>query len=77
MNENFNILKCWHFKRVDPNWKELYNISQVVFGTVFSQVKVEQNISAFAMVSTHLRTRLSDETLKNSNFNFTKEKYKE
>ena len=63
VNQNFDILEYWHIKRDDPNWKELYNISQVVFGAAFSQVKVEQDFSSFAMVYTHLRTRLSDETL--------------
>ena len=63
VNENFDILEYWHFKRDDSNWKELYNISQVVFGTAFSQVKVERDFSSFAMVYTHLRTRLSIETL--------------
>ena len=59
MNENYDILEYWHLKRDDPNWKELYNISQVVFDATFSQVKVERDFSSY----THLRTRLSDETL--------------
>ena len=41
VNENFDILENWHLKRNDPNWKELYNTFQVVFGAAFSQVKVE------------------------------------
>ena len=36
VNETFNIPEYWHLKRDDPNWKELYNISQVVFGAAFS-----------------------------------------
>ena len=63
VNENFDILEHWHLKHDDPYWKELYNISQVVFGAAFSQVKVKRDFSSFAMVHTHLRTRLSDETL--------------
>ena len=58
VNENYDILEYWHLKRDDLNWKELYNISQVVFGTAFSQVKVELDFSSFAMVYTHLRTRM-------------------
>ena len=38
VNENFDILEYWHLKRDDPNWKELYSISQVVFGAVLSKV---------------------------------------
>ena len=63
VNESFNILEYWHLKRDDPNWKKVYNISQVVFDAAFSQVKAERDFSSFAMVYTHLRTRLSDDTL--------------
>ena len=50
VNENFNILEYWLLKRADPYSKKNFNYSEV-----------ERGISSFAIVSAHLRTRLSDE----------------
>ena len=50
-NESFNILEYWLLERADPNSKKNFNYSEV-----------ERGISSFAIVSTHLRTRLLDET---------------
>ena len=57
VNKNFDILEYWHLKCDDPNWKELYNISQVVFHAAFSQVKFERDFSSFAMVYTSVSQR--------------------
>lgn len=60
---NFNILEYWHAKRDKNDWKQLYKVSQVVYGAAFSQVKVERDFSGFALVLTHLRSLLADDTL--------------
>ncbi|KAG5674185.1 hypothetical protein PVAND_004168 [Polypedilum vanderplanki] len=59
----FNVLEYWHSKRDKSEWKVLYNISQVVYGAAFSQVKVERDFSGFALVLNHLRSKMSDDTL--------------
>ncbi|KAG5681874.1 hypothetical protein PVAND_011281 [Polypedilum vanderplanki] len=62
-SENFNILKFWHDKRDEPTYRDLYLISQVVYGQSFSQVKTERDFSSFGLIYNHLRTRLSDDVL--------------
>ena len=62
-DSNFSIIKFWHLKRRDKNWKELYYISQGVYGAAFSQVKVKSDFSGFALVYNHLRTSLSHKML--------------
>ena len=44
-------------------WNRLYEISQVVYSAAFSSVKVEHDFSGFALVYTHLRTRISNDFL--------------
>ena len=56
-----NPLKYWYNKRDEE--PEIYRISQVVYGAAFSQVKVGRDFSGFALVLTHLRTLLGDDTL--------------
>lgn len=60
---NFKIIDFWHLRRDDPEYTELYKVSQVVFGAPATQVKVERDFSTFAIVYNHLRTRISDEIL--------------
>ena len=48
------------------NWRPEHKpleISQVVYGTAFSSVKVEHDFSGFALVYSHLRTRISNDFL--------------
>ena len=52
----FDIIKFWHVKRDDPNYKDLYQVSEVVYGAPSTQVKVERDFSAFALIYNHLRT---------------------
>jgi hypothetical protein len=56
-----NPLKYWYSKRDEE--PDIYKVSQVVYGAAFSQVKVERDFSGFALVLTHLRTLLADNTL--------------
>ncbi|KAG5676488.1 hypothetical protein PVAND_006319 [Polypedilum vanderplanki] len=62
-SEHFNILSFWHDKRDEPTYRDLYLISQVVYGQSFSQVKTERDFSSFGLIYNHLRTRLSDDVL--------------
>lgn len=62
-DEDFNILQYWHMKRDVKDMNEIYNISQIVYGGAFSQVKSERDFSIFALIYTHLRTKISPETL--------------
>lgn len=59
--QKLNPLQYWFNKRDEE--PVIYKVSQVVYGAAFSQVKVERDFSGFALVLTHLRTLLADETL--------------
>ena len=62
LDVEFNILAYWK-KNEKTKWNRLYEISQVVYGAAFSSVKVERDFSAFALVYSHLRTRISNDFL--------------
>ena len=62
LDVEFNILAYWK-KNQKTKWNRLYEISQVVYGAAFSSVKVERDFSGFALVYSHLRTRISNDFL--------------
>lgn len=59
----FNLIDFWYLKRYDKKFKSLFDLSQVVFGSPYTQVKIERTFSVFALVLTHLRTNLTNEAL--------------
>ena len=62
LDVEFNILAYWK-KNQKTKWNRLYEISQVAYGAAFSSVKVERDFSGFALVYSHLRTRISNDFL--------------
>ena len=62
LDVEFSILAYWK-KNQKSKWNRLYKISQVVYGAAFSSVKVERDFSGFALVYSHLCTRISNDFL--------------
>ena len=63
LDVEFNILAYWKKNQKKKKWNRPYEISQVVYGAAFSSVKVERDFSGFALVYSHLRTRISNDFL--------------
>lgn len=60
----FNIFDFWLKNEViRHNYPMLASISHVILSIPSSQVKVERDFSSYALVASHLRSRLSSETL--------------
>lgn len=59
INADFDIFEFWTLKEFDSTFHDLYEVSQVILSAPSAQVKVERDFSAFLLVLTHLRTRLS------------------
>ena len=59
--KKMKILQYWELKRFSH--PELYKLSQVVLSIPSTQVSVERSFSAMALIVSHLRTRLSSETI--------------
>ena len=62
LDVEFNILAYWK-KNLKTKWNRLYEMSRVVYGAAFSSVRVERDFSGFALVYSHLRTRISNDFL--------------
>ena len=62
LDVEFSIFAYWK-KNQKTKWNRPYEISQVVYGATFSSVKVERDFSGFALVYSHLRTRISNDFL--------------
>lgn len=61
VNPGFNVLDYWYARRFDS--PEIYRLAQVALSVPPTEVEVERMFSALALVLTHLRNRLSAETL--------------
>ena len=57
----FDMLQYWELRRFSH--PELYKLSQVVLSIPATQVSVERAFSALSLVLSHLRSRMSSETI--------------
>lgn len=57
----FNILQYWHVQRFES--PEIFQLAQVALAVPQTQVEVERMFSALVLVLSHLRNRLSRDTL--------------
>lgn len=61
--QEFSVISFWNLKKDSEQFKDLYKISQVVYGGACTQVKNERDFSVFSLIYNNLRTRLSPELL--------------
>ena len=57
----FNILQYWNLRQYSN--PQLYKLSQVILSAPATQVSVERLFSALALCLSHLRTKLSSQSL--------------
>lgn len=60
-SERFDVLSFWYSRRFE--YPELFRLSEVALAAPSTEVEVERLFSALVLVLTHLRNRLSRETL--------------